>query len=164
MTMLQSTILPYDYMNNTTDRASGGTSILINKITRCRILLNTNLQPIAASATIHCTITVSSIYIPPHDQIIDAELDQLLQQLLRAFILMGDFNNSLNIIWGCKEINQKKVNLRKYHIRKQSMPTQYGHASIHKPIQWKYLCHRLKHMWPNYLYWLLLASIWTYLW
>ena len=34
------------------------------------------------------------------------QMDQLLQQLPRPFILMNDFN-SHNIIWGCKEINQK---------------------------------------------------------
>ena len=97
----------YNYIDNNTNRASGGTSILINnKIPQCRILLNTNLQAVDASATLHRTITICSIYTPPCDQIIDTELDQLLQQLPRPFILMGDFN-SHNIIWGCKEINQK---------------------------------------------------------
>ena len=38
----------YNYINNSTDRALGGTSILINnKILQCRILLNTNLQAVA---------------------------------------------------------------------------------------------------------------------
>ena len=96
----------YDYVNNNTDRALGGTSILINnKIPQSRIQLDTNLQAAVASATLHHTITICSIYIPLHNQIIDTELDQLLQQLPRPFILIGDFN-SHNIIWGCKEINK----------------------------------------------------------
>ena len=52
-----------------------------------RTLLNTNLQAVAASATLHRTIC--SIYVPLHDQIIDTKLDQLLQQLPHPFILMG---------------------------------------------------------------------------
>ena len=103
----------YDYVNNNTDRAMGGISILIhNKISKHRIQLDTNLQAAAASATLHQTITICSIYIPPHIQIIDTELDQLFQQLSRPFILMGDFNCH-NIIWGCKEINKKDKILEK---------------------------------------------------
>ena len=97
----------YNYVNNNTDRTSGGTFKLIpNKISQHRIQLDTNLQVAAASAILSRTITICSIYIPPNNQIIDSELDQLLQQLPRPFILMGDFN-SKNIIWGCKEINKK---------------------------------------------------------
>ena len=82
----------YKCVNNYTDRALGGTSILLlNKIPQRRIQLDTNLQAAAASATLHCTITICSIYIPHYNQIIDTKLDQLLQQLLRSFILMGDF-------------------------------------------------------------------------
>ena len=94
----------YDYVNSNTNRASGGISILINnKIFQHRIHFNTNLQAVA-SATLHHTITVCSVYILPHDQIIDTEL---LEQLPGPFILMGDFN-SHNIIWRCKEINKKR--------------------------------------------------------
>ena len=97
----------YDYINNNADRVSGSTSILINnKIPQHRILLNTNLQAVGASATLHHSITLCYIYIPQHDQAIDTELDQLLQQLPRQFILMGDFN-SHNITWGSKEVNKK---------------------------------------------------------
>ena len=103
----------YDYVNNNTDRASDGTSILIhNKIPQSRIQLDTNLQAAAASDTLQHTITIWSIYIPPHNQIIDTELDQLLQQLPGPFLLMGDFN-SHNIVWGCKEINKKGKILEK---------------------------------------------------
>ena len=84
----------------------------INLVHQCRIHLNTNLLAVAASATRHCTITVCSIYIQPQYQITDTELDQLLQQLPRPYILMSDFN-SHNIIWGCKEINKKGKILEK---------------------------------------------------
>ena len=105
----------YNYVNNNTERASGSTSILIhNKIPQCRIQLDTNLQAAAASATLHCTVTICSIYISPHNQIIDTKLDQLLKQLPRPFILMGDFS-SHNIICGCKETNKNGKILEKNH-------------------------------------------------
>ena len=56
----------YNYINTNTDRASGGTSILINnKIPQQEIELNTNLQAIAVSATLHRNINICSIYLPP---------------------------------------------------------------------------------------------------
>ena len=113
VTIRNFTSYSYIYIYNNTDRALGGTSILINyKILQHRILLNTNFQVVVASATLYCTKTVCSLYIPPHDQTIDTELDQLLQQFPRPFILMGDFNSN-NIIWGCKEINKKGKILEK---------------------------------------------------
>ena len=57
----------YNYINNNADRTSGGASILItNKIPQCRIILNTKLQTVAASITLHCTITVCSLYTYHH--------------------------------------------------------------------------------------------------
>ena len=53
-----------------------------------RIQLDTNLQAASASATLHHNITICSMYIPPHNQI-DTELNQLLQQLPRPFILIS---------------------------------------------------------------------------
>ena len=97
----------YNFIKTAGERASGGTSILINnKIPQSAIHLNTTLQAVAVSATLHKTITLCSIYIPPNDPINENEIDNLLLQLPKPFILMGDFN-SHNNIWGCIDTNQK---------------------------------------------------------
>ena len=97
----------YDYIHQAGDRASGGSSIIINNsIPQIQIPLNTNLQAIAVKTTLHVTIHICSIYLPPNDQINEAELENLLQQLPKPFIIMGDFN-SHNNIWRCRDTNRK---------------------------------------------------------
>lgn len=63
------------------------------------------MQAIAVSATLHRTITICSIYIPPSD-IIQSEIDPLIKQHPKPFILLGDFKCQ-NEIWGSKETNKK---------------------------------------------------------
>ena len=47
-------------------RPVGGSSILVEKGIPHEVLsLNTSLQAVAVRVTLHCTITVCSIYIPP---------------------------------------------------------------------------------------------------
>ena len=47
-----------------------------------------------------------SIYLPPSLPINIKKLDQLIDQLLKPFILMGDFN-SHHTLWGCLNTNDK---------------------------------------------------------
>ena len=97
----------YNFINNTGHRASGGVSILIrNDIPQSKIHLNTQLQAIAVKVTLHRTINICSLYIPPHDAINESEINNILQQLPTPFILLGDFN-SHNTIWGCRSTNHK---------------------------------------------------------
>ena len=101
------TFKQYDYIIDTEQRASGGVSILIRKdIPQNKININTHLQAIAVSATLHKTVTICSLYIPLHDPINENELNNLIEQLPKPFILMGDFN-SYNIIWGSKTTNKR---------------------------------------------------------
>ena len=103
----------YDYMHNTGQRASGGVSILIRKdIPQNKISINTHLQAITVSATLHKTVTICSLYIPPHHPINENELNTLIQKLPKPFILMGDFN-SHNIIWVSKTTNKRGQILEK---------------------------------------------------
>ena len=82
----------YDYIHDTGQRASVGVSILIWKdIPKNKININTYLQAIAVSATLHKTITICSLYILPHNPINENELNNLIEQLPKPFILMGDF-------------------------------------------------------------------------
>ena len=93
-------------INKDTTRASGGISIIINNTQlQSQINLNTKLQAIAVSVTLHKTISICSLYIPPNSNIIELELEDLIQ-LLKPFILMGDFN-SHNQIWGSRDTNKR---------------------------------------------------------
>jgi hypothetical protein len=70
------------------------------------IPLNTNLQAIAVSVTLHRVITFCSIYIPPNTNLSPNELDTLVQQLPAPFVLLGDFN-AHNILWGSNYISDR---------------------------------------------------------
>ena len=97
----------YNHIHQTCDRASGGSSIVINKsVPQSQIHLNTNLQAVAVKVTLHRTIHVCSLYLPPGDRFNIADLEHLLAQLPKPFIIMGDFN-SHNNVWGCRDTDQK---------------------------------------------------------
>ena len=90
----------YNYIKQHTDRPSGGSSIIVNNnITHGEITLNTNMQAVVISATLLKTITVCSVYIPPNEEPKELEMNNLMEQLPRPFVIMGDFN-SLNEIRG----------------------------------------------------------------
>ena len=98
------------YIDDTRQRASCGVSILIRKdIPQNKINISTHLQAIAVLATLPKTVTICSLYIPPHDPI--NELNNL-EQLPKPFILMGDFC-SHNIIWGSITTNNRGQILEK---------------------------------------------------
>ena len=64
------------------------------------------MQAVAISATLHKTITVCSVYIPPNEEPKELELNNSIEQLPRPFVIMGDFI-SHNEIWGSKKTNKK---------------------------------------------------------
>ena len=89
------------------ERAAGGFSIFVNNNTsHSHIPLNTNLQAVAVSITLHRVITLCSIYIPPSWRLSLKDLDDLVPQLPSPFILLGDFNGH-NILWGSKDISER---------------------------------------------------------
>ena len=97
----------YNHIKQYTDRPCGGSSIIIhNKITHSEITQNTKMQTVAISATLHKTITVSSVYIPENEEPKELELNNLIEQLPRPFVIMGDYN-SHNEIWGSKKTDKK---------------------------------------------------------
>ena len=125
----------YDYVDDTRQRASGGVSIQIRKdISQNKININTHLQAIAVSVTIHETVTICSLYIPPPDPINENELNNLIEQLPKPFILMGDFN-SHNIIWGSKTTNKrpdprkKIINSNNLYLHNQNSQTHHDPSS-----------------------------------
>ena len=97
----------YNYIKQYTNRPCGRSSIIIYKnIPHCKITLNTNMQAVTISATLHKTITVCSVYIPQNEEPKELELNNLREQLPRPFIIMGDFT-SHNEIQGSKKTNKK---------------------------------------------------------
>ena len=97
----------YNHIHQSGGRASGGSSIVVNSsVPQSLIPLNTNLQAVAVKVTIHKTIHVCSLYLPPGDRFNIADLEHLLAQLPKPFIIIGDFNSHSNV-WGCRDTDQK---------------------------------------------------------
>ena len=95
------------YANQENGKASGGVSILIrNDIAHKEIDINTNLQVKAVTLTTNKQFTLCSVYLPPQKRVDGAELDNIIQQLPGAYMLLGDFN-AHNTLWGCRNINNK---------------------------------------------------------
>ena len=97
----------YNYIKQYTDRPCGRPSIISNKnIPHSEITLNTNMQAVAISATLHKMITACSVYIPPNEEPKELELNNLIEQLPRPLFIMGEFN-SHNEIWRSKKTDKK---------------------------------------------------------
>ena len=111
---LQETFMPrsitlrnfvsYDILANVDqdNRPHGGVSLLVKEtIPQSQITLDTPLKAVAARVTLHRTITICSVYLPPSQPINLDKLNNLYQQLPSPAILLGDFN-AHNILWGDK--------------------------------------------------------------
>ena len=58
----------YHKFHETENRASGGVSILVNEnIPQCVVTVNSNLQAVAVKVPAHKTISLSSVYLRPHN-------------------------------------------------------------------------------------------------
>ena len=89
------------------DKASGSVAVIVNNTVPHRPLkLDSTLQAVAVTISLNMTITLCSVYLPPSLPIDIKELDHLLDQLPKPFILMGDFN-SHHTLWGCIDTNDK---------------------------------------------------------
>ena len=58
------------------------------------------------SVTLHRTISICSIYIPPRAKIKQKDLDEIINQLPSPYLLLGDFNGH-NVIWGSDNVNER---------------------------------------------------------
>ena len=87
----------------------GGLSVLIrNDIPHSKVNIKTNIQAVTIKATLHKEVNMCSIYIPPSDDIDENEVKKLTDQLLKPFILLGDFN-SHNTLWCAKTNKTGKI-------------------------------------------------------
>ena len=93
----------------TENRASVGVSILVNEnIPQSIVTLNTNLQAVPVKVTAHKTITLCSVYLPPrnHFNFNPKDLQNIIDQLLSPFILMGNCNGH-HTLWRCEDVNNR---------------------------------------------------------
>ena len=92
----------YSYIDERVENdgnAQGGVGFYIhNDVVHHRIKLNTKFQAIAIHAFLHKRITICNIYINPQQGYSKTDLEHLIKQLPKPFILTGDFN-SHHTLW-----------------------------------------------------------------
>lgn len=89
--------------------ASGRVAILVeNSIYANQINLNSDIEAIAITTIVPNInkVTLCNIYLPPNYNFTNDQLESLIQQLPRPFILLGDFN-SHNTLWGSTGTNSR---------------------------------------------------------
>lgn len=82
--------------------ASGGVTILCeNSIFARKINLITDLEAVAISTIVpnYKKITICNIYLPPNENFTNEQIENIIDQLPRPYMIVGDFN-SHNTIWG----------------------------------------------------------------
>lgn len=77
-----------------------------NSIDAQEIPLVTNIEALAISVLSPKKLHICNIYIPPNSEINSTELNNLIEQIPKPRIILGDFN-SHNIIWGSDTTNPK---------------------------------------------------------
>jgi len=82
-------------------RASGGVTIFISSLYPSKqIFTSTHLEEIAASVKLNdIEVNLCNIYLPNQHTFSEKDLENIIKQLPKPFIITGDFN-SQNIIWG----------------------------------------------------------------
>ena len=98
---LNKTLCPRDYVFYHIDydeerNNNGGSALLLRRdVAHMKIALQTNLQAIAVQIFTKRKYTICSIYLPPSNDLnpnLVQDLSNLIDQLLRPFLLLGDFN------------------------------------------------------------------------
>ena len=75
------------------NRPAGEAALLINqRVVHTELTLNSPLHAVAATITLDKTFNIYSIYLTPGEIITKLNLENLLDQLPRPFLLLGDFN------------------------------------------------------------------------
>ena len=92
-------------MSEVDGRATGDCSIFVKKGIPHEVLeLDTELQAVAVKVSLHKTITVCNVYIPPCFNVAQSDIDNLVNQLPAPFLFIGDFNAHSDL-WGCSPTN-----------------------------------------------------------
>ena len=112
MTMRHFTF--YNAYSTDSERAKGGASILVRQgVIHSHISLRTKMQAVAVQLSLFRTITICSVYIPPSENLLVQDLEDLAHQLPTPFVILGDFN-SHNPLWGSDSTNNKGKKLEDF--------------------------------------------------
>ena len=85
---------------NIGDNNRGGSAILVrNSVASTLLNINSPLQVVAARIHTNKSYTICSLYLPPTQVITEQDISNLIRQLPKPFILMGDFN-ARDPFWG----------------------------------------------------------------
>ena len=105
---LNKSLCPRDYIFYHTDYDEerdfhGGSALLLRQdVAHTKIALQTNLQAVAVQMFSKRKYTICSIYLPPSNNLnhnLIQELNNLIDQLPRPFLLLGDLNGR-HPMWG----------------------------------------------------------------
>ena len=92
-------------MSEVDGRATGGCPIFVKEGIPHEVLeLDTELQAVAVTVSLHKTITACNVYIPPRFNVAQSDIDNLVNQLPAPFLFIGDFNAHSDL-WGCSSSN-----------------------------------------------------------
>ena len=91
--------------------AVGGCCLYVsNSCLESEVALKTSLQAIARRVTLHKTVTICNLYLPPSEDVKKTDIEELIDQLPRPFILVGDFN-AHSSRWGDSKLDRRGKNL-----------------------------------------------------
>ena len=81
------------------EQASAGVAVIVNNsVPHHSVKLDSTLQAVAVSISLNKTVTLCSVHLPPSSPIHARKLDNLLNQLPKPFISMGDFNSHHGVV------------------------------------------------------------------
>ena len=101
-------------LNN--NQPSGGAGILIRKgVPHSQIPLTTELQAVACRISAPQPLTLCSIYLPPKSTWDQSDLTNLVSQLPKPIVLLGDFN-AHSTLWGCVSTNPKGLEITDFSL------------------------------------------------
>ena len=124
------------------ERAKGGASILIRQgIIHSQVPLKTSLQEVAVKFSFSKTITLCSIYMPPSQTLSLRDLTDLVTQLPKPYILLGDFNGH-NPLWGSNSTNDKGKKLEDFIIQNDLSIFNDGSNTYLHPATGNVFCYR----------------------
>ena len=90
----------YHYIHKKSLIAAGGTSLFIkNNLPQKEIIINSELQVIAARVSAFKPFTICSVYLPPEENFTLKQLENVLHQLPEPYVILGDFN-AHSPMWG----------------------------------------------------------------
>ena len=91
--------------NNLHSNKGRGVSLLLhNSLLYSQLILQTELDAIAAQVSLRKTVTVCTLYLSPSKTVSKTDLEGLLEQLPKPYILIGDLNGH-SPRWGSDHLN-----------------------------------------------------------